>query len=87
MGLPTLGSGGGKANAPVGGMKKKRPGMTLSAMGGGANSDGGSSRAGSGGLGEDMISRGGGAGFMPPEEGGTPFSNFRKIVYVSCLSR
>lgn len=72
-----MGTGGGKAATPVGGMKKKRPGLTLSAMSGGDidgnNGSFSESPAGS-------LNRGGGAGFIRPEEGGTPFSNFSKIV-------
>lgn len=88
MALPTMGFGGGKAGAPVGGMKKKRPGMTLTAMSSGiAASEAASGSNGSGaGNSFDLRSGAGGAGFMRPEEGGTPFSNFRKIVCVLLFS-
>lgn len=58
----------------MGGMKKKRPGLTLSAMSGTADGSNASTSPSNG------VVMGGGAGFMRPEEGGTPFSNFRKIV-------
>lgn len=67
-------------SAPPSRLAKKRPGLTLSSMGVPPSDDGSSGRGGAGaglgslGLGLRDDNAGG------SEQGGTPFSNFRKIV-------